>query len=88
MVLTEERKERFKRLPEKRVNKVKKEIRLIGNLSRNSAYKYTIEDIEKMKKSLTRSSKKRGLDSTQGRAAAIKTTLSSEVTKCSLNHYV
>lgn len=52
MVDTEDRKDRFKRLAEKRVNKVIKEIRLIGNLSRKSAYKYTNEDIEKMKKAI------------------------------------
>lgn len=44
--------EKFKRLAEKRVNNAIKNIRLIGNLSNRSNYSYTSGDVDKIFKAL------------------------------------
>jgi len=54
MVNEEERRAKFKALAEKRVNKTISLIKLIGNLSRKSAYKYDDNDIAKMKKAINK----------------------------------
>lgn len=48
----DERREKFKLLAEARVTKIIKLIRLIGNLSRKSAYKYEQADIVLIKKTI------------------------------------
>jgi hypothetical protein len=53
--MTEEvnpRKERFKRLAEKRVVRAIKEIRLIGNLANRGHYAYDERDVEKIARTL------------------------------------
>ena len=47
--------EKFKELAEKRVNKALKDIRLIGNLSNRSNYKYTDAQVKKIMKALKES---------------------------------
>lgn len=49
-----DKRERFVRLAEGRVNRSVKDIRLIGNLSNRSAYSYTDEDIKKIFRALQR----------------------------------
>ena len=48
----DERREKFKELAESRVRKIIHLIRLIGNLSRKSAYKYDQADITLIKKTI------------------------------------
>lgn len=48
------RRQNFVRLAEKRVTKVLKGIRLIGNLSNRKTYEYSSKDIEKMFRALDR----------------------------------
>lgn len=43
-----EKKERFKRVAEKRTNKIIEQIRLLGNCSNKSNYEYSEEDIKKI----------------------------------------
>jgi hypothetical protein len=49
-----ESRNKFVKLAEKRVSKVLKDIKLIGNLSNRSNYSYTDEDILKIHKALKR----------------------------------
>lgn len=49
-----DKRERFVRLAEGRVNRALNDIRLIGNLSNRSAYSYTDEDIKKIFRALQR----------------------------------
>lgn len=44
----ESRRDRFKRLANRRVNNTLKQIELIGNLSNKSSYDYTDEEIRKI----------------------------------------
>jgi len=48
----ETKNEKFKRLAEKRVNNVIKQLELIGNLSNSSAYDFEEKDIEKIFKAI------------------------------------
>lgn len=48
------RRKKFEEIAVRRVNRVIKEIRLIGNLSNRSAYEYTEEDVRKITKALQR----------------------------------
>lgn len=48
----EKDREKFVELAEKRVTRVMKDIRLIGNLSNKSNYSYTDEDVRKIIKAL------------------------------------
>ena len=48
----DEKQAKFRKLAEKRVNNVIKNIQLIGNLSNTSAYSYTEEEVKKMFKTL------------------------------------
>ncbi|RMF17377.1 MAG: hypothetical protein D6761_04385 [Candidatus Dadabacteria bacterium] len=50
----ENKRDRFVRLAERRVNKALKDIRLIGNLSNRAAYSYTQEDVKKIFRALQR----------------------------------
>ena len=43
-----EKREKFVRLAENRVNKALKDVQLIGNLSNRNAYEYTDDDIRKI----------------------------------------
>ena len=54
MVTEEQKSAKFKLLAERRVNKTITLIKLIGNLSRKSAYKYDDNDIAKMKKAINK----------------------------------
>lgn len=45
---TRDKRTKFVELAEKRVNRLLRDIRLIGNLSNRSNYKYTPEDIRKI----------------------------------------
>lgn len=47
-----EKREKFVRLAENRVNKALKEFSLIGNLSNRAAYHYTDEDVKKIYRAL------------------------------------
>lgn len=47
-----EKREKFVRLAEQRVNRAIKDISLIGNLSNRSAYSFTDEDVKKIFKAL------------------------------------
>ncbi|WP_122880450.1 hypothetical protein [Pseudomonas sp. EA_65y_Pfl2_P78] len=47
-----EKREKFVRLAEQRVNRALNDIRLIGNLSNRNAYSFTEEDIKKVFKAL------------------------------------
>ena len=49
-----DRRKKFEDIAVRRVNRVIKEIRLIGNLSNRSAYEYTEEDVRKITKVLQR----------------------------------
>lgn len=44
----ESRKDKFKRLAEKRTNEVLEKLRILGNLSNRSSYDYNSEDIAKI----------------------------------------
>jgi len=46
--------ERFVDLAEKRVSRALRDIRLVGNLSNKSNYKYSREDVEKIMKALNK----------------------------------
>jgi len=46
--------EKFKKLAEKRVNSVIKTLKLIGNLSNKSNYKYTDKDVQKIFSAITK----------------------------------
>ena len=48
----EEKREKFVRLAEQRVNRAMNDIRLIGNLSNRNAYGFTDEDVKKIFKAL------------------------------------
>jgi hypothetical protein len=48
------KRQKFEEIATRRVNRVIKEIRLIGNLSNRSAYEYTEEDVRKITKALQR----------------------------------
>lgn len=50
-----EKREKFVKLAESRVNKTLKDVQLIGNLSNRSAYEYSDEDIRKIFKALQES---------------------------------
>lgn len=50
----ENKREKFVRLAEGRVNRALKDIRLVGNLSNRSAYSYTPEDVKKIFRALQR----------------------------------
>jgi hypothetical protein len=61
-----EKRSKFVRLAENRVNKALKDIQLIGNLCNRNAYEYTDEDVRKMFRALQDaldSSKKRFAES-------------------------
>ena len=47
-----EKREKFVRLAEQRVNRALREIRLIGNLSNRTAYQSTDEDVKKIFRAL------------------------------------
>lgn len=47
-----EKREKFVRLAEQRVNRALNDVRLIGNLSNRSAYSFTEEDVKKIFKTL------------------------------------
>ena len=49
-----DRRQKFEDIAVRRVNRVIKEIRLIGNLSNKSAYDYTEEDVKKIARALQR----------------------------------
>jgi hypothetical protein len=51
---TRNKRKKFEDIAVRRVNRVIKEIRLIGNLSNRSAYEYTEEDVRKITKALQR----------------------------------
>lgn len=44
----ETRKEKFRRLAEKRTNEIISKIRILGNCSNKSSYQYTVEEINKI----------------------------------------
>ena len=44
----ENKKERFKRIVEKRTNKILEQLRLLGNCSNKNNYDYTEEDVKKI----------------------------------------
>lgn len=48
MVGIESKHERFRRLAESRGERLRREIRLIGNLSNTKNYEYTANDVEKL----------------------------------------
>jgi hypothetical protein len=47
-----EKREKFVRLAEQRVNRALNDVRLIGNLSNRGAYSFTDEDVKKIFKTL------------------------------------
>lgn len=49
-----DKRKKFEEIATRRVNRVIKEIRLIGNLSNRSAYEFTEDDIRKIGKALQR----------------------------------
>lgn len=48
----EEKREKFVRLAEQRVNRALNDLRLIGNLSNKNAYTFTDDDVKKIFKTL------------------------------------
>jgi hypothetical protein len=50
--MDESRRQRFKRLANRRVNKALNQIRILGNLANKSYYDYTEDDVSKMFKAL------------------------------------
>ncbi len=54
-VVKENKRDKFIRLAENRVNYTLKEINLIGNLANRCNYEYTKEDVEKIIKTLKKS---------------------------------
>ncbi|WP_120812906.1 hypothetical protein [Vogesella indigofera] len=48
----EEKREKFVRLAEQRVNRALNDLRLIGNLSNRNAYSFTDEDVKKIFRTL------------------------------------
>ena len=48
----EEKREKFVRLAEQRVNRALNDLRLIGNLSNRNAYTFTDDDVKKIFKTL------------------------------------
>ena len=50
--MEETRKERFKRLATKRVNKTLSQLRILGNLANTSYYEYTADDVAKIFKAV------------------------------------
>lgn len=50
--MDETKRDKFIRLAESRMNNALKQIELLSNLSNTRAYEYTLEDIEKMVKTL------------------------------------
>ena len=50
--MNENRRQRFKRLANTRVNKALNQIRILGNLANKSYYDYTDEDVSKIFKAL------------------------------------
>lgn len=53
--MDETKREKFTRLAESRMNNALKQIQLIGNLSNTSAYEYTVEDVDKIIRTLKKS---------------------------------
>jgi hypothetical protein len=51
---TRNKRQKFEEIATRRVNRVIKEIRLIGNLSNRSAYEFTDDDIKKISRALQR----------------------------------
>lgn len=51
----EDKREKFVRLANQRVNKALDQLRLVGNLGNRSAYEYTEEDAKKIVKALQKS---------------------------------
>lgn len=51
----EDRREKFIRLANQRVNRALDQLRLVGNLGNRSAYEYTEEDAKKIVKALQKS---------------------------------
>ncbi len=49
-----EKRDKFKRLAEKRVNRAIRDLRLIGNLANRNTYEYTEEDVRKIVGALQR----------------------------------
>lgn len=52
--IARDKRSKFEELAVRRVNRVIKEIRLIGNLSNKSAYEYREEDVKKITRALLR----------------------------------
>jgi hypothetical protein len=52
--MNDSKQERFRRLAERRVNRVIKDLRLIGNLSNRNNYDYTTDQIAKILTALKR----------------------------------
>lgn len=50
--MEETKRDKFTRLAESRMNNALKQIQLIGNLSNTSAYDYTLEDVDKILRTL------------------------------------
>ena len=48
MASSQEKTDRFKRVAEKRTNKIIEQIRLLGNCSNRSNYEYSEEDVKKI----------------------------------------
>ncbi|MDM8158004.1 hypothetical protein QUV96_10215 [Amedibacillus dolichus] len=48
MASIDEKKQNFKRIAEKRTEKIIDDLRLLGNLSNTSNYEYSSEDVEKI----------------------------------------
>ncbi len=48
MATSQEKMDRFKRVAEKRTNRIIDQIRLLGNCSNRSNYEYTEEDVKKI----------------------------------------
>jgi hypothetical protein len=53
----ESKQEKFKRLGESRVNKIIKQVELLGNLANTSAYEYTEEQVKSIYKTIRRALK-------------------------------
>ena len=72
---SDEKREKFVRLAEQRVNRTIRELKLIGNLSNRSAYSFGDEDVKKIFRSLQKemdASKARFSDEDQAGSSAFK----------------
>jgi len=70
-----DKREKFVKLAEQRVNRALREVRLIGNLSNRSAYEWTEEDVKKIFRTLQKDielARSRFGDSDGGSGAAFK----------------